>query len=235
MRKKSTLSLLIIIGLSLSGMMTNALSVTAYTCKVRVGDQTILELLEIDENYSFIEGYDIGAKRKIKISNLTEKIANFQIQLQIWDTIPANEIFNNSTDYTIIFNVTKNPTKLIRAMSVVLTPVNSYLSEYVSGTPENFTSNGNILTLHFWPNSYSIIFDSNGFLSGINHTRNTILLESWVKRQSSQPSQPSQIPGYDLSIVIGLITIAVLSIVYIWKKKGTLSFSRQLYQYHRKL
>jgi len=45
-------------------------------------------------------------------------------------------------------------------------------------------------------------------------TNSTALLELWrIKGQSPT------IPGYDLSIVIGLTAIAVLSLVYILKKK----------------
>lgn len=215
MKKKYTLSFLIIISLSFSGMMICVLGQTTYTCKVSVGDQAIGELLEVDEYHSrtMLEG-ELGAKRKYQVSNVTEKADCFLVEVKVWDTIAANEAFNPNSDFTDVFNVTKDPAKLPSSSVVLLSPVNSYLSEYVLASPWNVTSSGNTLVSYYWPYTYYYTFDSNGMQSEMKVTNNTAVLERWGSK-----GQSSTIPGYDLSIVIGLTTVAVLSLVYILKKK----------------
>ncbi|KKM95558.1 hypothetical protein LCGC14_1187050 [marine sediment metagenome] len=96
----------------------------------------------------------------------------------------------------------------------MLCPVNFYLNEFVELTTENFTSSGNTLVSYNWPATLYFTYDSNGFISEIKWTNNTVLMERWgIKGQSSE------IPGYDLTIVMGLTTVTVLSLVYIWQKK----------------
>ena len=237
MRKKYKLSFLIIISLSFSGMMISVLGQTTYTCKAKAGDQVILELLEADEYYLYhlyqIEECELGAKRKFQVSNVTEVADSFLVDVKVWNVIAANETFNNNPDITHTCNLTKDPAKLpffspaaIYPTPVVLYPVNSYLSEYVLGSPKtyfNITSDGNTLESRYWPGTirfywwpytFYTTFDSKGFISEMKTTNSTVLLERWGRK-----GQSSTIPGYDLSIVIGLTTIAGLSLVYIWKKK----------------
>lgn len=232
MRKKYTLSFLIIISLSFLGMMISVLGQTTYTCEMNAEDQVILELLKVDEYYSrTMSKGELGAKKKFQVSNVSSEEDYYLVQVNFWDPISANETFNITADFTTTFNVTKDPaigrvlysippvTKcgyIIRGSSpVVLHPVNSYLSEYVLGSTWNATSNGNTLVMYVRPYTYYFVYDSNGFFSELKITNNTALMERWgIKGQSST------IPGYDLSILIGLTTIAVFSLVYILKKKS---------------
>ena len=211
MRKKYTLSLLIITGLSFSGTMIGVFGQMSYTCELKVGDQVILELIEVDKHHSIMWGEEIGDQRKYEVISVTEETYSFQIQIGIWN-IAANETFSNHSDSLLTFNVTKDPTKLSSLQVSILSPINSYLTEFVEGKP-NFTVNKNTIVWDDWPEIHYHTYDSNGFISEFKLINNTDLLHHWVK------PQPPGIPGYDLSIMIGLTTIAVLSLVYIWKKK----------------
>ncbi len=217
MRKKNILSLFIIISLSFSGMMISVLGQSTYICKVKAGDQVILELLEVDEYYLIMTEEELGSKRKYQVSNISEEADSFLVEVKIWAVIAADETFNNNPDSTDIYNLTKDPAKLPDSTPVLLCPANSYLSEYVSGATDiylNITSDGNTIKAYYWPFTRYFTYDSNGFISELKLTNNTALLERWGSK-----GQSSTIPGYDLSIVIGLTTIAGLSLVYIWKKK----------------
>ena len=215
MRKKYTFGLLIIISLSFSGTLISVFGVTTYICNVKDGDQIILELLEVDEYYSVYWETKLGYKRKIEVLTITEETDSFRLRVNFWFPIAANETFRDYRDYRLYLNVTKDPTKLETYTPVVLSPVSSYLSEHASGELLGYllSSNGNTLTVNYSSETYSYTYDSNGLLSGTVFKNDTALLERWGSVQAPG------IPGYNLSIVIGLTTFVVLSLVYIWKKR----------------
>jgi hypothetical protein len=199
MRKKSILGILFIFSLSFSAMITSVLGQMSYTCEVKVGDQFIVEVVELNPGYGNNNGMNLGDTTKYKITNVTEGTDSFFIEFETTSNI----------------SIPKHPTTAVTMQNpllnfVVLCPVDSYLQQWASTRPDLTRIADR--TLHY-DGGRVWTFSSNGVISEFKYSNSTDLL--YVLRTQSS----STIPGTDLPILIGITILTVLSLVYVWRKR----------------
>jgi len=215
MKKKEKLIIVILLSLSLSAISTNVLGQTTYTCKVEVGDEFIYTVTYLNTVMSVGSGMSVGDKMKINITDITEETNYFEVEYNMWDMISKGESFNSTPDYSDYERVYKDPSHVYAFIYYfVLTPVSEYLAAFAEDNYD-YSSSGNKLIESYDSNQYTSTYDSNGVLS-----KNEVKMNSTVMGILSRGGGGSEIPGYDLPILIGLLTaIAGVSIIYIVKKK----------------
>ena len=215
MRKKSILGILFIFSISFSTVIISVRGET-YTNAFEAGDQVILETVELGSFYANLHNVNLGDKFKFIVTNVTEGADSFSIEIDEWGIISGNETFGTIPDYQWTLVLPKDPTTFFFiTYYVVLSPVSTYLHEYALGDSD-VTSNGNTIQIYDSGSvdTVEMTFDSNGIISELKQSNSTDLFYL-MKRKSSTAS----ISGPDLPILIGITTMTVLSLVYIWRKR----------------
>ncbi|TKJ19569.1 MAG: hypothetical protein CEE43_14765 [Promethearchaeota archaeon Loki_b32] len=222
MKNKGKLfSIVVLLSLSLLAISTNVFGQITYTCEVKEEDEFIFTVTTLHaEEYGFLEQLSVGDKMKIKITDITEETDYFDVEYDEWAMISKGESFSSTADSNSWEDVYKDPSDpeaLLELSYFVLTPVSDYLAAFAeANSEEGYSSSGNKLTKSSYDSTSQIIttFDSNGVVS-----KDELKLGGTVVLVLSRGGDGSSIPGYDLPILIGLTTIAGVSIIYIVKKK----------------
>ncbi len=213
MKKKSSLGILFIFSLFFSAVIINVRGET-YTCALEAGDQSILEVVELDSFYGSQYGANLGDKFKVLVTSVTEGVDSFSIGIDYWGIISSSETFETTPDSQSTVVLPKDPTTLAPGLGyVVLSPVSSYLTEHALVYPDA-TVNGNTLQIYdLSDDTTEQKYTSNGIISELKQYNSTT---TWylMRRQGS-----ANISGPDLPILIGITTMTVLSLVYIRRKR----------------
>ena len=219
MEKKEKLIIMILFGLSLSAILPNVLGQTIYTCEVKEGDEFIYT---VTLNTFSLMGSSLGDKHKINITDITEESDYFEVKYNSWDWISEGESFNSTADDSYWTNLYRDPSNVHMGdpFYFVLTPVSDYLDAFAEAN-YGYSSSGIKLYESFELFLYTYTYDVNGVL--LKYEAATGITEAepggTVVYVLFRTGSSSGIPGYDLPILIGLTTIAGVSILYIVKKK----------------
>lgn len=174
-----------------------------YSSGIKVGDVFTWEITESDSPDL------IGLTMKIEILEIENMTTNWRIKYRLKDW---QDLYYDSRTYSPF--VSKDGDILIYLFCLV--PVEQYLQMYVSswGSGKNCYSVGNTFGLTNTQQEYT--YDTN---TGILLLYSQTGLGGFTYVLQGQPGQSGSIPGYNLTMIMGLLGAAIVVIVIIIKNK----------------
>lgn len=220
MRKKLVITSLSVLFLLTLSSIFLAQAVT-YSLGVSEGDNFTWEVKTVDkEGIKEVMGYDIsgnyqeGQQLKMQINGITDEGASWKVTVALWN--PTTSSFSANPDSTTDLTIYKDPAMYYGVSWICPIPVKDYIQGIYGSIPSSY--------VELTDNSYALIFPNTGGKIKITYDSSSGILSSYQILKSDNTvvfdySLISEIPGYEVSLLMGILVISIIGIIYIKMKK----------------
>ena len=220
MRKKVVITSLSVLFLLALSSIFLAQAVT-YSLGVSEGDSFTWEVKKVDKDgikeamgYDYMGSFQQGQQLKMQINGITDEGTSWKVTVAVWN--PTTSSFSANPDATTDFTIYKNPTMSYGVTWICPIPVKDYIQGIYGSIPSSY--------VELTDNSYALINPTTGGKIKLTYDSSSGILSSYQILKTDNTvvfdySLISEIPGYEVQLLMGILVMSIIGIIYITMKR----------------